>query len=43
MLVDEIYHPEYATYDVRTVIVVNLKADKRVVLTLKETITFSTP
>ena len=39
-LVDEIYHPEYAAYDDRTGINVNLEADKTVVLTLKETITF---
>ena len=39
-LVDEIYHPEYAAYDDRTGIDVNLEADKTVVLTLKETITF---
>ena len=42
-LVDEIYHPEYATDDDRTGIDVNLEADKTVVLTLKETITFGPP
>ena len=42
-LVDEIYHPEYAAYDDRTGIDVNLEADKTVVLTLKETITFGPP
>ena len=39
-LVDEIYHSEYSAYDDRTGIDVNLEADKTVVLTLKETITF---
>jgi nucleoside-triphosphatase THEP1 len=42
-LVDEIYHPEYAAYDDRTGIDVNLEADKTVVLTLKEAITFGPP
>ena len=42
-LVDEIYHPEYSAYDDRTGIDVNLEADKTVVLTLKETITFGPP
>ena len=40
-LVDEMYHSEYSAYDDRTGIDVNLEADKTVVLTLKETITFS--
>ena len=39
-LVDEIQHSEYSAYDDRTGIDVNLEADKTVVLTLKETITF---
>ena len=39
-LVDEIQHSEYSAYDDRTSIDVNLEADKTVVLTLKETITF---
>ena len=39
-LVDEMYHSEYSAYDDRTGIDVNLEADKTVVLTLKETITF---
>ena len=43
MLVDEIYHPEYAAYDIRTGIDVNLEADKTIVFTLKETITFGPP
>ena len=42
-IVDEIYHPEYAAYDDRTGIDINLEADKTVVLTLKETITFGPP
>ena len=39
-LVDEMYHSEYSAYDDRTGIDVNLEADRTVVLTLKETITF---
>ena len=42
-LVNEIYHPEYSAYDDRTGTDVNLEADKTVVLTLKETITFGPP
>ena len=42
-LVNEIYHPEYSAYDDRTGTDVNLEADKTVVLTIKETITFGPP
>ena len=42
-LVDEIYHPDYKAVDVIAGVEVNLDADKEVVLTLKETITFGPP